>query len=233
MPRTILGWGVGRQGGVGGRFLYYPHNSNSLSLNQEKTILAIPDFSLMNRKDNQELGGILTLKLLTNQSSLMFQHNSNNPPLNQEKTILASYEQQRNPLGEWHSAFMQRGVAVIFEIAFLNKIQFNDLTRLVTVRNRIYLLICSLGFWLSHLCQGVLAQSPGLFESHSTLDILSSKEQLKAAIMAVFLLSLFIGFLFSLAVFFFSKDKEKVKFASDAIKTLSGFFTGALTGYLG
>ena len=63
-----------------------------------------------------------------------------------------------------------------------------------------------------------------------TVDV---KSQIKAGIIACCLLLLFVCFLVCLSIACFSKDDKKVAFAMDAIKTLTGFFIGAITGYLG
>ncbi|MCP5094080.1 MAG: hypothetical protein GY943_00855 [Chloroflexi bacterium] len=49
---------------------------------------------------------------------------------------------------------------------------------------------------------------------------------------AVFVL-IFIYFLWSLATVTFSNRRKTVEFAFESLKTLSGFFIGALTGFMG
>jgi hypothetical protein len=84
------------------------------------------------------------------------------------------------------------------------------------------------------VCSGILssaalAQVPSTFLAQPS-DL---KNQLKGLIMLVFLGSLFICFLVCLYIVLWGKDKDRVTFATDAIKSLTAFFTGALTGYLG
>jgi predicted membrane channel-forming protein YqfA (hemolysin III family) len=83
------------------------------------------------------------------------------------------------------------------------------------------------------VCSGILyssALAQALSTSAQPSDL---KDQLKGWIMLVFLGSLFICFLVCLYIILWGKDKDKVIFATDAIKSLTAFFTGALTGYLG
>lgn len=85
-----------------------------------------------------------------------------------------------------------------------------------------------------NICAGAflskaIAQSP----SSSVLQVADPKNQVKQIIISCFLLSLFICFIVCLYILLFSQDKDKVNIASDAIKTLTGFFIGSITGYLG
>ena len=77
-----------------------------------------------------------------------------------------------------------------------------------------------------------LAQS----SSNATASLADPKYQHKVIIINIFILLLFVCFLGCLFVVLFSTDKtdqKKKEFATDAIKTLSGFFIGTITGYLG
>jgi len=47
------------------------------------------------------------------------------------------------------------------------------------------------------------------------------------------MLLLALCFLACLCILLWGKDKDKVNFASDSIKTLTGFFIESITGYLG
>jgi hypothetical protein len=56
---------------------------------------------------------------------------------------------------------------------------------------------------------------------------------IKSAIIAIFILALFIAFLWALFTVSKSTNAKAVDVATEVIKTLSGFFIGALTGFLG
>jgi hypothetical protein len=85
----------------------------------------------------------------------------------------------------------------------------------------------TLGIFLSVFLSKVLAAD---ILTPQPLDV---KSQIKAGIIACCLLLLFVCFLVCLLIASFAKDDKKVAFAMDAIKTLTGFFIGAITGYLG
>jgi uncharacterized protein YidB (DUF937 family) len=57
--------------------------------------------------------------------------------------------------------------------------------------------------------------------------------EIKSAIISTCVLALFIAFIWSLYTVSKSTNAKAVDIASEAIKTLSGFFIGALTGFLG
>jgi hypothetical protein len=90
------------------------------------------------------------------------------------------------------------------------------------------------GICLEAFLSGALAQPSSPVPSPSAISQLTDPRYLvKAIIIACFLLALFICFLVSLGILLYSGDPKKVEFASDAIKTLTGFFIGSITGYLG
>jgi hypothetical protein len=88
------------------------------------------------------------------------------------------------------------------------------------------------GICINAFFSGALAQaaSPSISVGEHLPD---SKGQIKSLIIGCFLVLLFILFLVCLLMLLYNKDKDKVAFASDVIKTLTGFFVGAITGYLG
>jgi hypothetical protein len=93
----------------------------------------------------------------------------------------------------------------------------------------ISLLSTTCGICISAFLSEAFAQSP----SSAIAQPSDPRNQLRPYIIGCFLLSLFICFLVCLFILLYSKDKDKVTFAADAIKTLTGFFIGSITGYLG
>ena len=55
--------------------------------------------------------------------------------------------------------------------------------------------------------------------------------QIKGIIIGCFVFALFIFFLVCLYILVSTQDKKKFDFAQDAIKALTGFFIGAITGF--
>lgn len=87
----------------------------------------------------------------------------------------------------------------------------------------------TIGFFLGNSFQPSIAQSP-------PLEINISKETIKGFIIAGIILLLFIWYLACIIMIFFLDQKSesrKIKIAEENIKVLTGFFVGAITGYLG
>jgi uncharacterized protein YacL len=62
---------------------------------------------------------------------------------------------------------------------------------------------------------------------------ISSKDQVKTIVIALFVFIVFLYFLFCAVVVLFSQDKEKIEFGKEGMRTTTAFFFGGITGWLG